>query len=187
MNELLQFDQDLFFIINRGWANPVFDTLLPWFRNMYFWAPLYVFLAGWLVVNFGKKGWVTIGWILLTFALTDMISSSVIKPFVERVRPCNDALLVDYIRMLVRCGGGYSFTSSHATNHFGFAVITASIMRPYFRWMLPVMLLWAAAVSISQVYVGVHYPLDITAGAFLGSSIAFGMAYLYHKIIKLEK
>ncbi len=187
MNQLLQFDQDLFFMINRGWANGVFDLVLPWLRNMYFWAPLYVFMAGWLVVNFGKKGWITIGWILLTFAFTDLISSSLVKPFFERVRPCNDALLIDYVRLLVHCGGGFSFTSSHATNHFGFAVITASIMRPYFRWMLPVMLLWAAVISIAQVYVGVHYPLDISVGALLGSAIALIMAYLYRTFLKLEK
>lgn len=187
MNQLLQFDQDLFFIINRGWANPLFDLVLPWFRNMYFWAPLYIFLAAYLVVNFGKKGWVAVGWILLTFAFTDMVSSSLIKPWVERVRPCNDALLVDYVRLLVKCGGGFSFTSSHATNHFGFAVITASLLRPYFRWLMPVLLLWAAVISLSQVYVGVHYPVDITMGALLGTAIALIMAFLYHKLFKLER
>ncbi len=185
MNQLLQFDQDLFFIINRGWANGWFDAVLPWFRNMYFWAPLYVFLAAWLVVNFGKKGWITIGWILLTFAFTDMLSSSLIKPYFERLRPCNDTLLTDYVRLLVRCGGGFSFTSSHATNHFGFAVITANLLRPYFRWMMPLMLLWAAFISLAQVYVGVHYPLDISVGALIGSAIGLGMATLFRRFLIL--
>lgn len=187
MNELIALDHQLFFALNRGLANPVLDVVMPWLRNMYFWAPLYIFFIGWLTVNFGKRGWLAVGWILLTFACTDMMSSSVIKPALERLRPCNDPELASYVRLLVKCGGGFSFTSSHATNHFGFAVISAAIFRPYWRWIWPVMLIWAASISLAQVYVGVHFPLDISAGALLGSSIGGLMAWVYVRYLKLEK
>ncbi len=187
MNELIAFDQNLFFAINRGWANGLFDLILPWFRDMYFWAPLYVGMAAWLVVNFGKRGWIAVGWILLTFAFTDMLSSSVIKPFFERPRPCNDPYIAEYVRLLVKCGGGFSFTSSHATNHFGFAVISSIIIRPYWKWAMPILVVWAAIISLSQVYVGVHYPIDITFGALLGTTIAFLMGLVYKRFLKLEK
>lgn len=185
MNQLLQFDQELFLLVNRGLANPFFDAWLPITRNMYMWAPLYVFFIAWLTINFGKKGWIVVGLVLLTFACTDLLSSSVIKPLVGRLRPCNDPDLAEYVRLLVKCGGGKSFTSSHATNHFGVAMFLGVVFKPFFKPALLLLLLWAGTISLAQVYVGVHYPLDVVSGALLGSSIGFLISILYKRYFNL--
>lgn len=48
------------------------------------------------------------------------------------------------------------------------AVFSIITMRKYAVWLMPVVLFWAALVSYAQVYVGVHYPLDVSFGAFIG-------------------
>ncbi|MBK8556199.1 MAG: phosphatase PAP2 family protein [Lewinellaceae bacterium] len=75
----------------------------------------------------------------------------------------------------VSCGGGYSFTSSHAANHFAVAVFLAAVFGGLSRWLRPGLLLWAAVISFAQVYVGVHYPGDVLAGALLGAIIGWGI------------
>jgi membrane-associated phospholipid phosphatase len=185
MNQLLQLDQELFLWINRGWTHPWLDATLPLARNMYFWAPLYLFFIAWLSINFGKKGWMVVFLVLVTFAWTDFASSSLIKPMVGRLRPCNDPNLAEYVRLLVGCGGGKSFTSSHAANHFGVALFLGQVFRPFFKPALLLLLLWAGTISLAQVYVGVHYPLDVSVGALLGVSIGAVSFRLYQKHFNL--
>lgn len=179
---LKQFDQQLLLLINRGFANSFFDFLLPLMRSKYFWSPLYIFLIAYIFkTNTSKKGLLTIGFILLTFALTDFISASVIKESVQRLRPCNDPEIMGYVRSLVGCGSGYSFVSSHATNHFGIAFFLGLYFVEY-RWVGIAFKVWAAVISFSQVYVGVHYPLDVFFGMLLGIGIAHFTFYLYKRI-----
>ena len=111
----------------------------------------------------------------LTFGCTDFISSSLIKPTVQRLRPCNDPEIKSDVKNLVDCGSGYSFPSSHASNHFGLAVFLIVLFFSKWKLILPIGLLWAASISFAQVYVGVHYPIDILAGAMLGGMIGFIM------------
>jgi undecaprenyl-diphosphatase len=82
----------------------------------------------------------------------------------------------------VGCGRAFSFPSAHAANHFGISFY----LMPFFASFgtLPKILLfvWAAIVAYAQVYVGVHYPVDVLTGAFLGASIGFGISILFKKI-----
>ena len=75
------------------------------------------------------------------------------------------------VRSLVKCGGGYSFTSSHATNHFAMAAFVLVLFGRRYRWLKAPLWFWAFSISYGQVYVGVHYPLDIFGGALLGIAI----------------
>jgi undecaprenyl-diphosphatase len=167
-------DTALFLQINSKWTNPVLDVILPIWRNSNTWVPLYLFLIVFSVVNFKRKSFFWILGAILTVVLTDQISSSVFKPFFERPRPCNDPILMSHVRLLLgHCSGGYSFTSSHATNHFGFAVYVFVTIGSLFKKWRYLFLFWAASVSFAQVYVGVHYPLDILCGGLLGASIGY--------------
>ena len=109
--------------------------------------------------------------LFLTAATSDLISSRFIKPMVERLRPCNDIDVFEQINVLVRCGGGYSFTSSHATNHFAIAIFVIFWLGKDFKWVRYFFGFWATTIALGQVYVGVHYPLDIFGGAILGTII----------------
>ena len=180
MFETIQhWDATLFQFINGSLGNPVFDALLPWCRDRFFWAPVYLFLGAFTLLNYGRRGWLIIFSLILAVGLTDFTSSTLIKKNVQRLRPCNDPEMFDKLESRVPCGGGYSFTSSHAANHFAVAVFLIGIFGGRLRGLRPVALGWAGLIAFSQVYVGVHYPGDVFCGALLGSGIGWGIAKLY--------
>lgn len=168
MDQLLLYDEWLFRLINGVWHHAFLDAVMPFLRNKYFWAPVYLFILSFLLLNYGKRVWYVIFFAIVTIVLSDQISSSIIKPLVGRLRPCNLDTFKESVRLLIDCGSGKSFTSSHATNHFGIATYFVSIFRHRFKWVVPVGFLWAALISYGQIYVGVHYPLDILGGAIIG-------------------
>lgn len=170
---LINWDKELFLLINTQWHNAFLDVVLPYWRTKTTWIPLYILL---LLVIGKDRGFKTL-WVLivlgLTIALADQISSEWIKKVVERVRPCNDSSLAN-VRSLIPCGGGFSFTSSHATNHFALVMQLFLLFRMTWKTSYFVALfVWAALIAYAQVYVGVHYPLDVLAGGFLGCILAW--------------
>lgn len=180
--ELQQIDTELFLKIHRGLSNEFFDWLMPLMRNRFFWSPLYLFIIVFCIKHYKKQGYYMICMLLVTFAMGDLIASRLIKPAVARIRPCNEVSLSNEIIHRVPCGSGYSFPSSHATNHFGIAVFLICLF--YRRWkpILPLGLAWAFIISFAQIYVGVHYPIDTFAGALLGTCIGLFTYYLYKKL-----
>ena len=175
-----QVDTFLFLQINTVYTNSFLDTVYPWYREGNAWVPLYLFMIIFTIQNFPKKAFAWILFVVITIILTDQISSSWVKPFFQRPRPCNDPLIMSQVRLLLdHCSGGFSFTSSHATNHFGFAVFLYMTMGPVIGKWKYALLVWAASISYGQIYVGVHYPLDILCGAILGTCIGFTTAHFY--------
>ena len=174
MDELLSYDQSLFKVINHGWSNSFFDWLMPWLRNSNLWYPLYLLLLLLVTINFKKTGW---WWVLFaagTVILTDFVSSAIVKPNIFRLRPCHEPDFASWINVLV----GYrpqssSFTSSHAANHFGMAMFLYSTLKTRFKKWPVLFFLWAFSISFSQVYVGVHYPIDIICGGLIGILIGY--------------
>jgi len=170
---LLYLDYRLFTLINSHWSNSFFDFICPLIRNKYIWLPLYVFLFSFFIINFKRKGWLIIVFIIVTVTCADQISSHVLKPAVKRIRPCNQEILAGNIRMLVNCSNSYSFPSSHASNHFAAALFLIALLAGRRKWLSVLLVLWAFAISYSQVYVGLHFPLDIIAGGLIGSLIGW--------------
>lgn len=182
VTSLKTFDRWLFNKINYEWTSPLLDYIIPLWREANTWIPLYVFLTVFVLMNFGAKAWPWIIGLVVTVALTDQISSHVVKPFIQRPRPCHDELLANPIRLLLEyCSGSFSFTSSHATNHFGLAFFIYNTMKSYLGKWGYLLFFWAATISYGQVYIGVHYPLDITGGAILGTFIGCVTAYIFNK------
>ncbi len=180
--QIKDIDQALFYQINGVWHHPILDAVLPWTRHSNNWIPLYIGLLVWLIY---QVGWKTLKWLLfalMNVGLTDQISSSVFKPYFHRLRPCNDPALFGKTRLLLeQCAGGFSFTSSHAANHFGIAMfifMTWGItQKKYTRFFF----VWAGIIAFAQIYVGVHYPLDIVGGTIIGLISGFTMAKAYLK------
>ena len=169
LQKLLQWDAALFRFVNSSLSNPFFDAVLPFFREKWFWAPLYLFVGVFAWLNFGKKGWIIVLGLVAAVGLADFTSSTLIKKNVQRLRPCNDPAMVEKVTLRTSCGSGYSFTSSHAANHFAAAVFLIGVFGGLARWVRPAALAWATAIAVSQVYVGVHYPGDVVCGAALGA------------------
>lgn len=177
-------DTRLFLRINTVWTNSFLDSVYPWWREANTWVPLYLFLIIFGIMNFKKQVLSWLFFVAITLTLSDQISSSVIKNWVARPRPCRDEFLMGQVRLLLpNCGSGYSFTSSHASNHFAFAVFMFITMQPFFKKWNYLFFIWAATISYGQVYVGVHYPLDVLCGAILGCGIGYFTGFLFTKKI----
>ncbi|MCO6485027.1 MAG: phosphatase PAP2 family protein [Saprospiraceae bacterium] len=173
MEDILALDTRLFLLIHLGGQNQVADILAPLFREKVFWSPLYVFVLVYLWLNERRWFWPFIIGVVTLITATDTLSSKIVKPAVGRLRPCKEVVLKEQVRPLVPCGSGFSFTSSHATNHFGLAAFMffgMGFLQGRWKWLWWA---WAGAISLSQVYVGVHYPGDILAGAGLGCLIGW--------------
>lgn len=175
-----QLDQELFLQINSVYTNSFLDMVYPWYREGNAWIPLYLFMIVFALMNFRKKAFSWILFIVITLVLTDQISSSWVKPFFERPRPCRDPLLMSQVRLILdHCSGGFSFTSSHAANHFGFLIfVWMTIGHIIGKWKY-LLLCWTISICYGQIYVGVHYPLDILGGALLGLLLGWVTARFY--------
>ncbi len=182
LNKLEDWDKWLFIKLNSQWTNPVFDAVLPFMRNSVIWAPLYLFLAVFIAVNFGRKG---LWWFLLficTVSLTDLIGHRVFKETIQRARPCQDPEFMMHVRLLLKnCSGKYSFVSNHAANHFGMATFAFLTFKGMFKNWMYLAYAWAFVIGYAQIYVGVHYPLDVLGGAALGMLIGSATAWMFHK------
>lgn len=185
MEAILEFDQTIFFLINNDGHNSFLDAIMPYWRDKYTWIPFYLALAIFVIYKFKAKGLYLILALALTVGIADTISSKIIKKSVQRLRPCNDTQINQQVKLLVRCGGGYSFTSSHATNHFAVALFLIGTLGRIFRRIKWPLLFWAATIAMGQVYVGVHYPLDILVGGTIGSLIGIGISRIYQSFPKL--
>lgn len=180
-------DHSLFSRINGEWHNSFLDTFLPFLRQSYLWIPFYLFLAIFAPLNFKRKGWYWSLFFIAMAAASDYISSTLIKGTFLRLRPCQDPMLAQHIRLLTHyCPGNSSFTSSHAANHFAAAMyIFTTFKKPAGQWWA-LLFVWALLISYTQVYVGVHFPGDIIGGAFVGMIIGYFPAKLFNKKIGLE-
>lgn len=188
MAKLLELDRELFKLINGGnWHNDFVDTIMLFIRNRDTWWPLYLFLLLFAIFNLQKKA---IWWILfaaLTVVISNFISSDLIKENFFRLRPCNDPTMSDGIRILVAYRPqSSSFTSSHATNHFALGTFFYFTLNKFIgKWAL-LFLFWAFLVCLAQVYVGVHYPLDVICGGLIGFIFGYLVAKLFNKIFGLS-
>ncbi len=182
LEKLKEWDQWLFIKLNSELTNPLFDVLMPFMRNGKHWAPLYLFIVVFVLVNFKKNsGW----WILLfiaTVALTDLGGNYLFKKNFMRPRPCREVDLAFQVRLLIdNCTHASSFISNHAANHFGMAAFFFITFRNILRKWAWVGFAWAGLISYAQVYVGIHYPLDILTGALFGMMIGVATGRLFNK------
>lgn len=111
---------------------------------------------------------------------TALVGAAVLKRFYQRPRPHQVMPQVtarqNTLDRRITMGDSYSFPSGHATLSFALAT-SLSLSHP--RWyVVAPSLTWAAAVALSRMWVGVHYPSDVLAGALLGGAAGAGVHLL---------
>ncbi len=179
---LIQFDQHWFHLINHGWSNTFFDWLMPILRNPKTWIPLYIFIIGFSIYRYRKMSILIIVLLLASVGTANFVCVQVIKAYVKRVRPCNDKQFEPTVINRIPCGTGLSFPSAHACNHFAVAIFLCMAFRRNWRWIWFAAVFWAAMICYAQVYVGVHYPVDVITGAALGALIGWLYGLLYNRL-----
>lgn len=123
---------------------------------------------------------------VVTVALCDQVSSSVLKPFFARLRPSHAPELEGLLHFVNGYRGGqYGFVSSHAANSLGAISLASLIIRR--RWTICVLITLALCVCYSRVYLGVHYPADVLCGGILGVFIGFCVYHAMRYTFKMTK
>lgn len=182
-----EFDQRLTLEIN-SWDSAITDPIWQFFSDIPVWIPMYVFIVGCLIWRLGwKKGLIITLAAVATFGFCDQFSN-LIKDLVCRVRPLNDAYMLENgLNVLEGASRSFSFFSAHSANAFGLATSTLIGFRldkrlrykGYAAWMY----FWASMVAISRVFVGKHYLGDVIAGALIGAAAGFVFASIAKHII----
>lgn len=187
MIELIkQWDEELFLWLN-SFHSDALDPIIFQMTETVTWLPLFAFLIYKIYKVDPKNSWWVFGGILLTILISDQVTSGIMKPFFERLRPCHDPRWEGIMHNYGRCGGLYGFVSSHAANTFGLAVFLNRKLKGKIkglRWLY----LYAVVVSYTRIYLGVHYPWDIFLGATMGTLAAwfswFFIVFVKRQLIK---
>src|SRR3569833_1716657 len=178
----VQFVRFLFHVINNDMGYAFFDWLMPILRSAKSWIPLYIVVVCLCLWKYKKQGIIIVLGIALSAGLADFTSARLLKQEVKRLRPCNDTTMTDVQLRISNCGTGYSFPSTHATDHFAMAIFGCFVIYKRWRWIWLWTILWAGSICFAQVYVGVHFPVDVFVGALYGALVGWLLSLLFKKL-----
>ena len=179
-----QLDQSVTLWLN-GLHCPFTDSMWLFFSDRSVWIPLYLLVAVLMVWRLGwKRGLASVLLTALAILCVDQFAK-LIKNWLARPRPCNDAYMCSMgHRLLERRSLIYSFCSAHAGNSVAFALCSAHALRRgmkrtparIYSWLIG---LWAAMVGFSRVFVGKHYLGDVLVGFAAGAIISLILLTLF--------
>lgn len=175
---LSQTDDRALLLLNNM-HTPALDQLMLAVSDKWIWVPFYALLV---LLMFRQCTWrrATLALLLaiLAVAATDQSCATLIRPAIGRLRPtAPDNPISAFVHTVNGYRGGrYGFPSCHAANTFALA----TFMSLYFRRRIATatMFAWAATVSYSRIYLGVHYPGDVLCGMAIGTVYGASAHYL---------
>ena len=193
INVLLEIDNFIFQLINIYLNHSFFDSFFIFFhdfhKNIIFVAPLLI-LWIFCILKHKKQRLGLIVLIPLTIIITDQVGSY-IKDYKLRDRPYM-TIEPNKINLLVKVSqnedGSYkqtqssqkSFPSNHSANIWALSLIVGYLYTNAKKYFITL----AFLISVSRVYIGVHYPIDVIFGALMGIMISSLLIVLYQKLIR---
>jgi len=172
IDTLYNADKAVFLFINVTLSHPLLDPVMTRITDFKFWLiPGLIAAALYVWREDKKKALIVLGLIALTVAISDPLSSQVLKKVFARPRPCNPEFFVEGGRFLLGRLKSLSFPSSHSMNMFSAATLLFCFYRKYGIYFYP----FAGLIAYTRVYNGVHYPSDVIGGAVIGCLLGWGV------------
>jgi len=176
METLLNVDHQLFLLINHMPHTVLSDTVAMTISGAIATTViLWILLSVWLFVREEKRD----HWFFLPVAVASTLSLLVTEVFLKnvfmRARPPLSLGAIQVIGQL----HDFSFPSGHATFAWALAIVL-SAKEPratYFFYLL------ATLISLTRVYLGVHYPSDVVAGMAIGVFIGWSAIWVEQQVI----
>ena len=180
-DSLLHKDKELLiFLTNLG--SEQWDPFWLVITNQLYWSPLFLFVVFLVIKSFGwKRGGFVILALILLVAFSDQFTN-LIKDTVGRLRPNNDLEIKHLLRTLIN-PQSHSFISGHATTSTFFSVFVILLLREKYKYIYFI-ILFPLIFAYSRLYLGVHFPLDISVGILTGVTLANLYYYVFKKVEK---
>lgn len=179
IERLIQIDINLFLWLNSH-HSPFWDSVMWFVSGKIQWLPLYLLLLGYIIYRYKWQSISIVIAMIIAITLADQLAVKAFKEVFERLRPSHNPDIQHLVHIVNSYrGGAYGFVSNHAANSFALAVFISFLLKK--RIITAGMLFWAACVSYSRIYLGVHYPGDILGGALLGSLIGWLVYYIFNR------
>jgi undecaprenyl-diphosphatase len=180
LDKLELFDRALFLAINACHA-PILDNVMYYISQIWVFAPVFAY---WLFMVFRRYGLkklvILIGFLIFLIVLTDQTANQT-KHAIKRYRPSHNLEIQSQVHTINDYKGGtYGFFSGHATNTFGVAMLLFLIFSKESKLFRSAFFVWAAIISYSRIYLGVHYPSDI----FVGLVVGLFWGYVVYRLIQ---
>jgi len=179
LESILQKDTELLIFLN-SLGSEQWDGFWLALTNQFHWSPLFAFLLFLIFKKFGwKHGLLLLVFIAVLVAFSDQFTNFIKHSF-ERLRPCNTEGVMERLRYFEYRPGGYSFYSGHASLSTTFTFFIFLLLRRHYKYM-GILFLFPLLFGYSRIYLGVHYPVDIFVGYFMG----FFWGTIFYQIQKL--
>jgi len=185
LDKMLHFDQSLFLTLN-GLHSPFFDWFFWYATKPVIWLPLYLLSLVLVIREFRWKTVTILIAVAMMIAASDQMAN-VSKFGTQRLRPSHDPEIEQMVHSVNGYKGGqYGFYSAHASTNFAIAIFLSLLLYRRYRWMVPVLLIWASIMAYSRIYLGVHYPGDTLTGMLIGIIVGWIFATLTRYAIRSQ-
>lgn len=184
LDKILEYDTELFLYLNNL-GTSTWDGFWMFYTTKFYWIPFYAVLVYLLFKKVERKQFILIlllAAFLITF--TDQVTN-LFKHGFERLRPCHNEDVASLMRLVKSsCGGKYGYFSGHASNSMSIAFFVGFLLKRNYKYIFPLLFIWAFLMGYSRIYIGVHYPLDVLSGMCFGALSGFGFYCLFKYLNK---
>ncbi len=175
LDHILRFDTDLLLFIQEYIRNPILTPVFRFITALGDRAMIWIIFS--VVLLMFRKTRKTGVMALFALIFSALIVNLTLKNLVARPRPFE---VIDGLWVLIKKPKGYSFPSGHTSSAFSAAAVYYKCLDK--KYGIPAILL-ACLIGFSRLYLGVHYPSDVIAGAIIGLTIASAIT----SIVKLKQ